>query len=362
MEINKVNYKMSRMAFLSKLFRPVKADEINTVVNGGAGAGGTALTGGQTPVVLTDHIRTVYSKEIEFKAMPIMRFTQFADVKTELGVQPGLEIKMMTYNNLKMGGKLTEGVRMSTQSLSSSMKGISVSERGNAVSVSELALKSSITDIMADATTLLGRDMALVLDCELRDTAIAGAVNVIYARATSATAKITSRANITSANGLTVATIKDAVEILSTNNTPKFEGDYYICMVHPHQSRVLRDDQAWLETSRYGNPTQIFIGEIGRIDDVRFIETTLMPNGAVALDDPAYKAELVHGAVGAPATTDVYQSLVFGESYYAYATALPVELRDNGVTDFGREHAIGWYAIWGTGVLNTERAVRIETC
>ena len=77
--------------------------------------------------------------------MPSMRFAQFADVKTELGTQPGLSIQMMTYNNLKLGGKLTEGVHMKTQAMSSTMKSITVSERGNAVSVSELALKASIT-------------------------------------------------------------------------------------------------------------------------------------------------------------------------------------------------------------------------
>ena len=356
-------YKKSKLAFLHGLLRPVKADEINTVVNtGNTATGGTPLTGGQTAGVLDNHIRTVYSREIEFQAMPIMRFAQFADVKTELGTQPGLSIQMMTYNNLKLGGKLTEGVHMKTQAMSSTMKSITVSERGNAVSVSELALKASITDVLADATTLLGRDMALVLDCELRDTALSGAVNVIYGRADNKAPKIASRAEITANNYLTVATIKDAVEILSTNNTPKFGGDAYICFVHPHQSRMLRDDPAWINASQYGNPSQIFLGEIGRIDDVRFIETTLMCNGACGAQDPSYKADLVHGAVGAPADVDVYQALLFGESYYAYAVALPVELRDNGVSDFGREHAIGWYAIWGTGILNAERGVRIETC
>src|SRR3712207_1053907 len=107
-------------------FRTAKADEMNTVVNKGSSKGGTALTGGATPVVLDNHVRTVYSKEIEFKALPIMKFAQFARVKTELNVQPGLEIQMMTYNNLKLGGKLTEGVHMKTQSLSSTMKGIKV--------------------------------------------------------------------------------------------------------------------------------------------------------------------------------------------------------------------------------------------
>ena len=331
--------------------RTAKADsQINTVIQ----PTGTDLAGGEA-VKLDNHVRVVYSKEIEFKAMPVMRFVQFAKVKTELGTQPGLTIQMMTYNNLKKGGALTEGVRMQTQSLSSTMKSITVGERGNAISVSELALKASFTDIMADATTLLSRDVALTLDVELRDTALT-APNVIYGRASASAPKISNRLDITSENGMSVATIKDAVEILATNNTPKFEGAYYICFVHPHQSRVLRDDPAWIEASKYGNPEQLFTGEIGRIDDVRFIETTLMCNGAVGTDDPAYKEELVSND-----GTKVYQSVLFGEDYYAYAIGLPVELRDNGVTDFGREHGLAWYAIWGTGLLHPTRGVVIET-
>ena len=36
-----------------------------------------------------------------------------------------------------------------------------------------------------------------------------------------------------------------------------------------HQSRSLRDDPAWINSSDYGAPEQFFTGEIGRIDDVR---------------------------------------------------------------------------------------------
>lgn len=332
---------------------------INTIVQ----ATDTVLDAGAA-VKLINHLRPVYSKEIEFKAMPIMKFLQFAKQKTELGVQPGLTIQMMTYNNLKKGGALTEGVRLQTQTLSSSMKSISVSERGNAIAVTELALRASFTDIMSDATTLLGRDMAIVLDCELRDVALTGAggTSVIYGRVDKNAAKISSRASITTTNVLSVTTIKDAVELLATNNAPKFGGNYYVCFVHPHQSRALRDDPAWIEASKYGAVDQLFTGEIGRIEDVRFIETTLMRNGACASDDDAYLAALAHGADGAPAEVDVFQSVLFGEDYFAMATAMPVELRDNGVVDFGREHSLAWYAIWGTGVLNPERGVVIETC
>ena len=327
---------------------------INTVISTATG-----LAGGDA-VQLTNHVRAIYSKEIEFYAMPIMKFLQFAKIKTELNTQPGLTIQMMTYNNLKKGGALVEGVRMGTQALSSTMKSITVGERGNAVAVTELALKTSFTDVMADAVTLLGRDMAMVLDCELRDCALAGGVgtSVIYGRKTGA-AKIAGRGNIAvGANELSVASIKDAVEILATNNAPKLAGNYYICFIHPHQSRTLRDDNAWNEASKYGAPEQLFTGEIGRIDDVRFIETTLMSNGECASTDPAYKAALDGtGAGGA----NVFQAIVMGEDYFGYAVGMPVELRDNGVIDFGREHQLGWYAVWGTGILSGDRAVVIET-
>lgn len=349
---------LRRQNLLNKILRTATATSyMNTITieDSQSVAGGSA----QSKSLADTHLRTVYSKEIEFKAMPIMKFLQFAKIKTELGVQPGLTIQMLTYNNLKLGGVLKEGTRMETQALSSSFKAITVGERGNAVSVSELALKSSFTDIMADATTLLSRDVALVLDCELRDTALK-APNVIYGRKNNSAPKVARRCQVTAENVMSVAVIKDAVEILATNNTPKIDGAYYIALVHPHVSRVLRDDPAWVNASVYGAPEQLFNGEIGRIDDVRFIETTQMCNGAVATGDPAYKNELKNGQCSNQ--VDVYQTVVMGEDLYGYAVALPVELRDNGVKDFGREHSIGWYAIWGAGLLNPTRGVVIETC
>ena len=129
--------------------------------------------------------------------------------------------------------------------------------------------------------------------------------------------------------------------------------------MHPHQSRDLRDDSAWINASNYGAPEQLFNGEIGRIDDTRFIETTLMCNGKAPSTDPAYKKELAKGQGGN--TVPVFQSVIFGDEYYGIAWSLPVELRDNGVEDFGRKQSLAWYAIWGTGILNNEYGVVIET-
>ena len=334
------------MNLLSVLSIKAHAESAVTVATQqGANNGGT---------LFSDGTRLVYSREIEFKALPIMRFSQFATQKTELGVEPGLTISMLTYDNLKLGGALQEMQNMSTQALSGSMKQITVQEHGNAVSNSELLIQSSFDDIMATTTTLLGRDYALVMDCELRDVALSG-TNIVYAGGKA------SRDAITDADKLQVATIKDAIEVLATNNAPKYQNMYWICFVHPHQSRDLRDDSAWINASNYGAPEQLFTGEIGRIDDTRFIETTLMCNGKASASDPAYKADLVKGAGEQANKADIYQAVIFGDQYYGIAWSLPVELRDNGVEDFGRKRSLAWYAIWGTGLLHNDYGVVIET-
>ena len=342
---------MNKKNFLKAAFKPF-------VLRAYAGSDSkitTAVESDYESIKFTDAVRMVYSKEIEFKALPVMRFFQFATVKTELGTEPGLTISMLTYDNLALGGALTEMTSMTTQALSGSTKQITVQEYGNAVAASELLIQSSFDDIMASTTTLLGRDYAMVVDCELRDAALGNTAYIVYAGGK------TSRSALTSADKLNVATIKDAIEILATNNAPKYANTNWICFVHPHQSRDLRDDSAWINASNYGAPEQLFTGEIGRIDDTRFIETTLMCNGACATTDPAFVAELKAGADGAPSDTNVYQAVIFGDAYFGIAFSLPVELRDNGVEDFGRKRSLAWYAIFGVGRLHDEYGVVIET-
>jgi N4-gp56 family major capsid protein len=159
-------------------------------------------------------------------------------------------------------------------------------------------------------------------------------------------------------NTLTVTTIKDAVEVLATNNAPKVNGQYYICICSPHQARTLRDDPEWIDASHYGAPEQIFNGELGRIEDVRFIVTTMMPSGAAGENELGYVADLKGAGKDG---VDVYQAVIFGEDYYALAESLAPEIRTDDSEDFGREVKIAWYGIWGTDVLNPTHGVVVET-
>jgi len=287
---------------------------------------------------LTQTILDVYSKEIEFFAQPVLRFAQFAVKKTDLQATAGLTVKVTIYDNLAMGGKLVENVPIGTKTLSTSQKEISVTEFGNAVAVTELLLQASFDDVMGSAAKLLGLDYAKVVDKELMTTTLSG-TQVIYAGGR------TSRATLTTADKFASKEIKDAVEVLSTQNAGKYMADHYVTFVHPHHSRGLRDNAEFHEVTAYGKQ---YAGEIGKIHDVVFIETTQMPI-------------IPAGTGGAPVGVSVYQAVMFGENAFALATALPVEMRDGGIEDFGRVHKLGWYAIFGTGILQDNNIVRIET-
>jgi len=301
----------------------------------------TATGSGLSP--LSGVIQVVYSQEVLLAAQPLLKFDQFAVVKTELNVSPGMTIQFLGYDNIPQGGKLTEGTQMTTKTLSTNQRQITVYEYGNAVATSEFLLQTSFRDVMADAAVLLGRDFATVVDSEERAVLETSTQRVNAGRVN--TPDLLAASNI-----LDVRAVKDAVEILSTKNIPKVNGDFYVAFVHPHQSRNLRDDNAWITAAEYGDPDRIFNGEIGRIEDVVFIETTdltIIPANT--------------GPSPQNTSVNVYRAILFGAEAFAKAVALPVEMRDNGIIDFGREHGLAWYSIMGFGTLRDYTTVIIST-
>lgn len=328
----------------------------------------TAYSG--TNQTLDPVIQTIWSKEILFEAMPILRYEQFAVKKTELGVQPGLTINFTRYNNLGNASQLVEGVRMETVALSASQLTITVVEHGYGVAVSELLLNASFDDVMATASRLLGRNMAQYLDYACRDVLLS-ASSVIYGYDYDTLAGGTrtplspydqsapgaNRAALDGGFLFSPAVVKDAVETLATKNVPRL-GDTYVCFVHPHQSRSIRDWPEFYEVTKYAAPGNFMLGEIGRLYDVVFIETTQVrrtTNGAGA----GYTEDAGDGT--GDGSTDRYDASFVGDNAFGHAISLPVELRDGGILDFGREHALAWYAIWGLGLITDNSVVTAET-
>jgi N4-gp56 family major capsid protein len=361
----------------------------------------TAYSGSNSS--LNQAIQTIWSKEILFQAMPILRFEQFAVKKTELGVAPGLRVNFLRYKNFAVDPTpLTEGVRMTTSALTAEQIAITVAEHGYAVAVSELLLNASFDDVMASASRLLGRHMAQYLDLQARNTLGAATSAVFgydrsglsssttfntYAEGTVGTAI----SDLDGNHKLTPGSIKDAALTLASKNIPRL-GETYVQFIHPKQSRDIRSNPEFIEVTKYAAPGNFMLGEIGRLYDVVFIETTQIKKLAASgtftntgdIGAPSsqvsvpVKANTAPGSGGNPESADytaekgylssatgnsadVYESIMIGDNAFGHAISLPVELRDGGVLDFGREHALAWYAIWGLGVITDQAICKVYT-
>ena len=331
-------------------------------INGISGANGlTAL-----PEAMLD----VFSLDILHQAQGIMRFEEFAIRKQELLAAPGENIKFTIYDDLSQrGDELTENVPLISKAMSATQKTITVKEWGNAIKVSEKLLRLSWDDVMAEAATLLGRDYAVTRDLALRDALFGGASNNFTTNdlalggdnkenISDPAQPQAGIAGIDADETFSIDSIRYAVEVLQTNDAPKFFGDYYVCFLHPHQAAYLRRDSDWVNAHQYVGTRNLFNGEIGRFEDVIFVVTTHAPNGAAAATAPGYDSTLDEAGAGG---IDLYKACVFGDQCLYVADSLPVELRDNGVEDFGRTHGLAWYSIFGTEVLQPSYAVTITS-
>lgn len=309
----------------------------------------SAIASGGSFTQIPQIVRDFYSREVFFQAQPQCRFLQFAKVKKDLQAVKGKSIMFVKYSNLTGGGSLLESDTLVAAPMVASEINIAVSEQANAVTVTEMLMRTSLMDVLGDASKALANNLAVVLDKQFRDSVVA-TTNVVYGGSAGTYAAMDTLAVFDS------KTVKDAVEILATNNAPKFtndQGSYYVCIAHPKQLRQLRDDPSWVNANTYMGRRQLYAGEEGMYEGVIFISTTNVSF--------LTSAQVVTKYGGSFSPTYACEAVIFGDNAYGWAVALDVELREDALVELGRKRTIGWYGIWGTGIIDGGNSVRILT-
>jgi N4-gp56 family major capsid protein len=152
---------------------------------------------------------------------------------------------------------------------------------------------------------------------------------------------------------LTVNAIRMAVRTLKRMNAPKINGDY-VAIIHPDCTYDLMSDPNWKYPHQYVDTKEIYQGEIGKIEGVRFVETS--------------EAKIFEGA-GA-SSRDVYSTLVIGDDAYGTTSLsggglehIVKQLGSAGTADPLNQRATGGFKATKAAVrLVEEYMVRIETC
>jgi N4-gp56 family major capsid protein len=234
---------------------------------------------------------------------------------------------------------LQEGIRIPEDQLVLSTKGITVTEIGRAVPFTSFAEDLSVLNIEGTVQGELKRQMRLVLDqmaaTGFKNTKVKYAITGLAANniTTNGTFGAQSTANM---NVYHAEQIRDYM--YDTLFVEPAEGEDYVGIFRTLGLRGIKQDPDWEEWHKYTDPSVKWTGEVGKLENIRFIES----NHSTALGKVGLNSVLGEG-------------VVFGADAVAMAEVATPELRAAIPQDFGRQRAVAWYGIlafdviWDTG-------------
>jgi len=293
---------------------------------------------------LSPEMKTFYDTALIRLAEPDLIYDRFGQ-KRPIPQGNGKTIEFRKFDSLpKNTTALTEGVTPTGRQLNVTAKTATVAQYGDYVATSDVLQLTAIDPIVSETTRILASQAARTSDTITRDIIMAG-TNVIYSHGTS-------RASVTDSYPITLDLIRDARLQLRRNNAPTIDGSY-ICILHPDVARDLRGLQGFLDIVQYGDPDRVYDGEIGKIEGVRFFETT---------EAPIWKTGT------APNQTTAYGCLFLGADAYGVTDVnggglrmIVKNLGSAGAADpLDQRSTIGWKLIKTAIRLVEEYMVRVE--
>ena len=221
---------------------------------------------------LSQEMKTYYADYLIDNAEPNLIHDQFAQ-KHPIPRNGGKTIQFRKYDPLpKLTSALSEGVTPSGQTLNMSVVEATVHQYGGYVEFSDLLLLSAIDNNLVMATKLLGSQAGRTLDTITREV-LCGGTNVQYAADAVAARYLLTGGAESGNHYMSVDCIKRAVRFLKNQNAEKINGAF-ACIIHPDCAYDLTSDPNWKYPHQYADTKELYEGEIGMIEGVRFVEST----------------------------------------------------------------------------------------
>jgi N4-gp56 family major capsid protein len=296
------------------------------------------------------------SAQLRFAAIAQTKFMQFVRPEAGYGRKQGdtITISRVAALNVPTDGTLTENSLIPEDNLTISTKAVTVKEWGRSVPYSSLSEDLSKYSMENIVQRTLRDQMSLVMD-NAAASAFKSTSSMIVATPTGP-ASITYATNgspgATASSNVNMYHVEDIRDYLvGTLKCPAYKGDDYIGIVATKAKRGIISDPNWETWHKYTDPEAKYNGEIGRVENIRFIET----NNFGALSNSIGTG----GVLG--------QGVIFGADAVVMALALDPELRAMIPRDYGRQKGVAWYGIaqwsvvWDTANAGQARIVRIDS-
>lgn len=272
------------------------------------------------------------SEQLRYAAIAETKFMQFVTPETGYGRKKGESVTITRIANLEVptDAQLQEGTQIPEDTLTLTTVAITVSEWGRAVPYTELSTDLSEFNIENIVQRKLKDQMKLVVDNASAVAFKAGQIIATMIGVSSVqidTNGTPSQTATTNLNVFGIEVIRDYM--YSDLNIPPYEGDDYIGLVSTKAKRGIMNDPDFEVWHKYTDPESKYNSEIGRLENIRFVEI----NNTGALS-PAPGSQSVMG-----------EAVFLGADAVAVAIAQDPELRAKIPTDYGRSRGVAWYGI-----------------
>jgi len=309
----------------------------------------------QQSSLLTDQV--AFDRIAYFALRSELLFDAVADVMPVAQAMPGSSVKFTIFNDLdEKTSTLTEDTDVTPVAMGDSQVEVTLAEYGNAVNTTAKLRGTSFLDVDAAAANLVGYNAGISIDGVIRDVLAAG-TNVIYGGGGASTPS--ARIDLAVDDIITANDIRKTVAALRKANAVSFNG-MYMGFIHPDVSYDLRRETgvaSWRDPHVYSDPANIYNGEIGAFEGVRFIET---PRAKIFTN--------AFNGAGAVGTGDAYCTHIAGRQALAKAHsivdgngAFPRVVRGPVVDVLQRFQPVGWYWLGGYARFREASLRRIES-
>lgn len=294
------------------------------------------------------------SDELRRALQPAVKIRQFCDIKNAFGKGKGDAYHWNIYSNVAtQGGTLVETNTMPETNFTVTQGTGTINERGNSVPYTGKLNDLSFHPIKKIIHSALKDDAKKAMDIGAHAQFNVTPLRLVPTGGTSTSAvTLTTNGTATLTNDVAFGLdhAKAIVDLMKERDIPPYINDDYYALSHPTTYRPFKTALEGIYQYSDAGFQLIKNGEIGRYENMRYVEQTHIPKGGAADSttfDPATRTS--------DAWNNAKSSWIFflGDDTVAEGIACIEEMRAKIPTDFGRSKAIAWYALNGFALVHT---------
>jgi hypothetical protein len=305
------------------------------------------------------------SKELRMGVRSTSKFRQFADVRDAWSkvTRQGQTFNWDVVPMMSRGNRALSETSTIPQGNHTVVQGtLTMSERGNSVPYSDFLESLAEVSVRQPLMKILKYDALCDIDClvhaEFNKTPMRVAAT---ATGDAVTLTTNSTATLTVSQQISKTNFKSVIDLMKGRDVPFYTDSDYYMIARPGGLRGLKDGLESVFQYTTDGLEMIANGEIGRYNECRVVEQTVVPAGGAA-DSTTFDA-FGNTADGWNAAANPDWAFFIGADTVCEAVHTPEEIRAKIPDDYGRSKGIAWYALLGYGIThnssNTLANVRI---